>query len=164
MANASIKAAFERMWNHIVTALDNKSDIDHSHSYDGALSGESTNAVQNKVATNEIVSVRRYAEEGILNVNNKIGNINSLELNQGSDTPTTNLVDAINTVYLSSNGGTTASSLVSAHNTATDAHADIREEIAQVSSEIDSLKKIYIGDTAPTNISDGTIWIDTSEE
>lgn len=58
----------------------------------------------------------------------------------------------------------TASSLVSAHNTATDAHADIREEIAQVSSEVDSLKKIYIGDTAPTDISDGTIWIDTSEE
>ncbi len=32
MANKSILAAFERMWNHIVAALGNKSDVDHSHS------------------------------------------------------------------------------------------------------------------------------------
>ena len=58
----------------------------------------------------------------------------------------------------------TASSLVEAHNVASDAHVDIREQIAQVSDEVDNLKKIYIGNTAPTDISDGTIWIDTSEE
>lgn len=32
MANQSILAAFERMWHHIVVALGNKSDADHSHS------------------------------------------------------------------------------------------------------------------------------------
>lgn len=32
MANVSILAAFERMWHHIVAALGNKSDVDHSHS------------------------------------------------------------------------------------------------------------------------------------
>ena len=32
MANASIKSAFERMWQHNVAALDNKSDINHVHS------------------------------------------------------------------------------------------------------------------------------------
>lgn len=32
MANQSILAAFERMWQHIVAALGNKSDIDHTHS------------------------------------------------------------------------------------------------------------------------------------
>lgn len=31
MANQSILAAFERMWHHIVAALGNKSDVDHSH-------------------------------------------------------------------------------------------------------------------------------------
>ena len=31
MANASIKAAFERMWQHITSVLNNKSDSDHSH-------------------------------------------------------------------------------------------------------------------------------------
>lgn len=32
MANTSILAAFERMWQHVVAALGNKSDITHSHS------------------------------------------------------------------------------------------------------------------------------------
>lgn len=31
MANTSIFNAFERMWQHIVAALGNKSDIDHNH-------------------------------------------------------------------------------------------------------------------------------------
>ena len=31
MANASILAAFERMWQHIVSALNKKSDLSHSH-------------------------------------------------------------------------------------------------------------------------------------
>jgi len=32
MANTSILAAFERMWQHITSALSNKSDVDHTHS------------------------------------------------------------------------------------------------------------------------------------
>ena len=32
MSNASIKSAFERMWHHIVVALNNKSDTGHTHS------------------------------------------------------------------------------------------------------------------------------------
>lgn len=32
MSNASIKSAFERMWHHIVVALNNKSDTSHTHS------------------------------------------------------------------------------------------------------------------------------------
>jgi hypothetical protein len=32
MANTSILAAFERMWQHVVVRLNNKSDIDHTHS------------------------------------------------------------------------------------------------------------------------------------
>lgn len=32
MANASILAAFERMWQHITTALSKKSDVSHTHS------------------------------------------------------------------------------------------------------------------------------------
>jgi hypothetical protein len=31
MANTSIFNAFERMWQHIVAALGNKSDLDHTH-------------------------------------------------------------------------------------------------------------------------------------
>ena len=31
MANTSILAAFERMWQHVVVALGSKSDLDHDH-------------------------------------------------------------------------------------------------------------------------------------
>lgn len=31
MANTSIFNAFERMWQHITTALNNKSDLNHNH-------------------------------------------------------------------------------------------------------------------------------------
>lgn len=31
MANQSILAAFERMWQHVVAALGSKSDISHNH-------------------------------------------------------------------------------------------------------------------------------------
>lgn len=31
MANASILAAFERMWQHVTSALSKKSDVDHNH-------------------------------------------------------------------------------------------------------------------------------------
>ena len=34
MANQSILAAFERMWQHIIAALKNKADVDHSHTID----------------------------------------------------------------------------------------------------------------------------------
>lgn len=34
MANASILAAFERMWNHIVLALNNKADSEHTQDWD----------------------------------------------------------------------------------------------------------------------------------
>jgi hypothetical protein len=39
-----------------------------------------------------------------------------------------------------------------------------RNDVAQLKSELSSLNKIYIGDTEPTNVADGTIWIDTSEQ
>jgi hypothetical protein len=31
MANTSILAAFDRMWQHVVSALNKKSDISHNH-------------------------------------------------------------------------------------------------------------------------------------
>ena len=31
MANSSIYAAFERMWQHVIAALGNKANLDHAH-------------------------------------------------------------------------------------------------------------------------------------
>ena len=36
MTNTSILAAFERMWQHVVAALGNKADIDHTHEFSGS--------------------------------------------------------------------------------------------------------------------------------
>ena len=42
MANTSILAAFERMWQHVVAALSNKSDKGHIHSIDNITNLQST--------------------------------------------------------------------------------------------------------------------------
>lgn len=52
MANTSILAAFERMWQHVVSALNSKSDISHSHSdatqtVSGFLSAEDKTQLDN---------------------------------------------------------------------------------------------------------------------
>ena len=50
MANASIKSAFERLWEHILTKLNTKSDIGHTHSYAGSSSiGGPANSVKGKI-------------------------------------------------------------------------------------------------------------------
>lgn len=54
----------------------------------------------------------------------------------------------------------TASSLVFTHNNATDAHNDIREQLAQVYNDV----RIHISDIAPADAIDGMVWIDISEE
>ena len=39
MANTSLLSAFERMWQHVVAALGNKSDADHTHEASDITSG-----------------------------------------------------------------------------------------------------------------------------
>lgn len=49
MANPSIFAAFERMWQHIVAVLGRKADADAIPTIDDTISDTSTNPIQNKV-------------------------------------------------------------------------------------------------------------------
>lgn len=66
MANTSILAAFERMWQHIVVALGSKADASHTHSFDemggvtpitnggtGATDGET--AMKNLLASGDMI-------------------------------------------------------------------------------------------------------------
>lgn len=55
MANSSILAAFERMWQHIAVALNNKSDANHSHGDIYAAKDELT-AVSNLVGDTSVSS------------------------------------------------------------------------------------------------------------
>ena len=54
-----------------------------------------------------------------------------------------------------------ASEIDNLNNEFTDQLNDLNNEITNKINNVN--KKIYVGDTAPTDISDGTIWIDTSE-
>lgn len=55
MANSSILAAFERMWQHVTAALNNKSDLNHSHDEFNSMSSDKADAI--KKASGEIVSL-----------------------------------------------------------------------------------------------------------
>lgn len=45
MANSSIFAAFERMWQHVVAALGNKSDVSHNHNENYDIKGAAEEAL-----------------------------------------------------------------------------------------------------------------------
>ena len=65
MANASILAAFERMWQHIVLALNEKSDTTHNH-------------VKSDVGLDNVDNVKQYSVDNpppypVRSVNGKTG-------------------------------------------------------------------------------------------
>lgn len=69
MANTSILAAFERMWQHVVAALDNKSDSGHTHT--NATLGQGVGYCSTAAATTaKVVSLSNYElkEGGIVTV------------------------------------------------------------------------------------------------
>lgn len=65
MANASILAAFERMWHHITSALSNKSDTDHNHDEVYASINEATTQVEDDGEGNVILT-NVAVEEGAI--------------------------------------------------------------------------------------------------
>jgi hypothetical protein len=64
MANKSILAAFERMWQHITTALNNKSDASHTHDDKYYTEGEVDTLLSGKADKSY---VEQYVNEAILN-------------------------------------------------------------------------------------------------
>ena len=58
MTNISIKNAFERMWQHIIFLLGNKSDLVHEHSASEITTGTFPNEVMAGVQTPEAAILR----------------------------------------------------------------------------------------------------------
>jgi hypothetical protein len=56
MANQSIYAAFERMWQHIVAIVGNKANIDHNHNDIYYTESESDNLFVSKADLNAITN------------------------------------------------------------------------------------------------------------
>lgn len=114
MANTSIVAAFDRMWQHITSALSNKSDISHNH--------------------NDIY----YTE---LEINNKLSDVNTSVANiyETKDNANSKLVEAKG--YTDNKVANLASTTVvdnkiSTHNTSELAHNDIRVLISDLTTKL----------------------------
>ena len=92
MSNVSIKLAFERMWHHIVTALNGKSDTDHTHSEFYSKS-ETESYVTNAVNTakNDLLNGAGEAYDTLKELSDLINeNTNALE---ALETVATNKLD-----------------------------------------------------------------------
>lgn len=68
MANISILAAFERMWQHITTALNNKSDISHNHNdiYDAVGSADAALTSAKSYSNTNLASAKSYSDANLV--------------------------------------------------------------------------------------------------
>ena len=132
MANNSIMLAFERMWQHVVYALSNKSDLDHNHNdkyyteteIDTKLSNKSdldhTHTLKDIYSTNapwEILSdSNKDAEDLFLNIDSELQNLSANKANEShvhkaSDITSGTLSSDILPVVPVTKGGTGETSL-----------------------------------------------------
>ena len=110
MANTSIFAAFERMWQHVVAALGGKADINHNH--------------DDKYYTEVEVDTKLSAIDiPVQSVNSKTGAVSLSASDVGAPTVAemNAAIAAIPTPDVSSQ--------INTHNTSTSAHSDIRTAI-----------------------------------
>ena len=120
MANTSIKAAFERMWQHITSALSNKSDISHNHNDIYYTESEIDTKLQSKSDTTHnhdaVYDAKGAAAESLASAKSY------------TDTKTSGLAST-----------TIVDNKISAHNTSTASHSDIRDLIAGLTTRLNAL-------------------------
>ena len=130
MANTSILAAFERMWQHITSALSNKSDISHNH--------------------NDIY----YTE---LEINNKLSDINTsvaniYETKTDANSKLTEAKGYTDSKVADLASITVVDNKISAHNIATDVHNDIRLLISDLTTKLNNF--LDVDDTTVDQLSE----------
>lgn len=154
MANTSILAAFERMWQHVVAGFGNKADVDHSHDdryyteteIDSKISTVNTsinnitggttkvgNATSADTATSATSATKatKDASGNVITDTYETKSDASAKLNEAKEytnTKTSNLAST-----------TVVDNKVSAHNTSTSAHNDIRDLINGLTSRLNAL-------------------------
>lgn len=116
MANTSILAAFERMWQHVVTALNGKSDLSHDHN--------SLYYTENEINT-KLSSIRSEFEtkddaETKLNESRSYTDEAILDLTSHSD----------------------VNNAITAHNTSSETHNDIRLSIGDLITKLDNFLNV----------------------
>lgn len=112
--------------NATQTALNNKSDVGHTHTVDSAFSTTSTNPVQNKIVTAKVNSLQT-------SVDSKAPSARKINGKTLTDDITLSASD------VGADASGTASSAVNTHNTSTSTHSDIRTLITNLTSRLNAL-------------------------
>ena len=144
MANASIYAAFERMWQHIVAAIGNKSDISHNHDdmyyteieIDTKVSDINTSIAELATSKSDTSHNHDDAYDILGSASDALNSAKSY-----TDTKTSDLISA-----------TAADNKISAHNTHTSAHNDIRLLISNLSTKLNNF--LDVDDTTTDQLSE----------
>lgn len=118
MANASIKAAFERMWQYVVNALNNKSDISHNH--------------------NDVYYTESEIDNKISAVNTSITNITNGTTKVGKATSADNATSATSATKATQDGN--GNVITSTYETKTDASAKLTEAKTYADSAANKVK------------------------
>lgn len=108
------------------TALNNKSDVGHTHTVDSAFSTTSTNPVQNKIVTAKVNSLQT-------SVDSKASSARKINGKALTDDITLSASD------VGADASGTANSAVNTHNTSTSAHSDIRTLITNLTTRLNTL-------------------------
>ena len=84
MANTSIYTAFERMWQHVVTRLSDKSDLNHIH--DEYATKEELESKADEVHTHEISDINELQAklDGKLNAPSSVGTAGQFAVSDGN--------------------------------------------------------------------------------
>ena len=118
MANTSILAAFERTQQHVVAALSNKSDTDHTH--DDRYYTESEIDIK---LNNKAESIHNHDASNITSGILSYDRLEVMPITKGGTGATTAAAALTNL-------GAVSTEQMNAHNTAADAHTDLRDAVA----------------------------------
>ena len=121
MANTSILAAFERMWQHVVARLGDKANIDHDHEeYETKINVE-----------NKLNEAKAYTDTAILNIELGSGNEEAIETLQNTISNKQDKNMIVNITSTTVDGNTTYSAdktfneIYEAYNNGTNVHMDM---------------------------------------
>lgn len=131
MANTSILSAFERMWQHITTALNNKSDISHNHNDIYYTETE----VDNKVSAINASIAELDSNKSNVNHNHD----DKYDVKGSANTALASAKEYTDTKTSGLATTTVVDTKISSHNTSTSAHSDIRDLISGLTTRLNAL-------------------------
>ena len=132
MTNTSILAAFERMWQHVITKISTKADVAHNH--------------------NDIYYTENEVDSKLSEINTSISGIsNTYETKTDAQTKLDEAKEYTNS-QIAAIPTPDVSGQINTHNTSTSAHSDIRELITDITTKLNNF--LNVDDTTTDQLSE----------